>query len=83
MAALIKSVVYLGLAGGVGYVLMKFATPNEDKKRMISQSSAKETSQEVLTKKVLILEKIREAANSDTPIYLKKDETKPRKREIN
>ncbi|CAO1398458.1 unnamed protein product [Diamesa serratosioi] len=83
MAALIKSVVYLGLAGGTGWLLMQFATPNEDKKRLISQSLAKETSQEVLTKKALILEKIREAANSDTPIYLKKEETKPRKRDIN
>lgn len=83
MAALIKSVVYLGGAGVIGYVLMRFVTPNDEKRTLITQSQAKETSQEVLTKKALILEKLKEAANSDTPIYLKKDETKPRKREIN
>lgn len=83
MAALIKSVVYLGGAGVIGYVLMRFVTPNDEKRTLITQSSAKETSQEVLNKKALILEKLKEAANSDTPIYLKKEETKPRKREIN
>lgn len=82
-AAYIKSVIYLGVAGGVGYVLMRLTTPNEDKRRLIAESAAKQTNSEILSKKEKFLKKLQEA-QSDTPIYLKKtEETKPSKREIN
>lgn len=87
-AAVIKSVVYLGFFGSLGYVLMKLAEPSEEKKRAIARTGFSDpSSNETKTQKALFLEKLKEAT-TDTPIYLKKPEgtqqpPQPSKREIN
>lgn len=71
-AAAIKSCVYLGIFGTLGYVLMKFSEPSEEKKRKIAQTGYSDpSSNEKKTQKALFLEKIKQAT-TDTPIYLKK-----------
>lgn len=86
-AAILKSALYLGAFGFVGYVLMIAAEPSEETKRKIAQTGYKDPlSNEVKTQKALFLEKLKEAT-TDTPIYLKKKEDlqpkQPTKREIN
>lgn len=91
----IKSCVYLGIFGSLGYVLMKISEPSEEKKQAIAKTGYKDPStNEAKTKKALFLEKIKEAT-TDTPIYLKKSPSarpapteqeapkQPTKREIN
>lgn len=90
MAAAFKSVVYLGVFGGLGYVLMSVVEPSEDKKKKIKESGYKDpSSNEQKTQKALFLEKLKEASTA-TPIYLKKSQPAttaapeaPKKREIN
>lgn len=92
---IIKSCVYLGLLGTVGFVLMKISEPSEEKKRAIAKTGYSDpSSNELKSQKVLFLEKLKEAT-IDTPIYLKKSSSaaatpadkeapkQPSKREIN
>lgn len=88
-AAYVKSVIYLGVFGSLGYVLMKFAEPSEEKKKKISGTGYSDpSSNERKSQKALFLEKLKEAT-TDTPIYLKKEQKAeeppkpPAKREIN
>lgn len=90
-AAIIKSCLYLGAFGTLGYVLMIFAEPSEEKKRAIRNTGFKDPqTDEVKTQKALFLEKLKEATTSE-PIYLKKSNQnseqeapkQPSKREIN
>lgn len=91
-AAVIKSCVYLGVFGSLGYVLMRMSEPSEEKRKQIKNSGFKDlSSEEIKTQKALFLQKLKEAS-SDTPIYLKKpgsaskpeeDPKQPTKREIN
>lgn len=86
MARIIKSCLYLGAFGFVGYALTIFADPSEETKRKIAGTGYRDPqSNEVKTQKALFLEKIKEAT-TDTPIYLKRKEEAPKqptKREIN
>lgn len=92
MEAILKSCMYLGIFGTVGYVLLKATEPSEEKKRIISQSGNRDPSfDEAKRKKALFLDKLKEAS-TDTPIYLKKVPSsttnqeapqQPTKREIN
>lgn len=69
---IIKSCVYLGLFGTLGYVLMKISEPSEEKKRAIAKTGYKDpSSNESKLQKALFLEKLKEAT-TNTPIYLKK-----------
>jgi hypothetical protein len=94
-AVAFKSVVYLSVFGGLGYVLMKVAEPSEEKKKAIRGTGYSDpSSDEVKTKKALFLEKLKDAT-TDTPIYLQKPKSanqptaapkapeQPTKREIN
>lgn len=93
-AAIIKSCLYLGAFGTLGYVLMKVTEPSEEKKQAIRNTGFKDPqSNEVKTQKALFLEKLKEASTG-TPIYLKKsnqnseqepkqEAKQPSKREIN
>lgn len=89
-AAVVKSCVYLGAFGFVGYVLMKVTEPSDEKKKLISSTGYRDpSSDESKTQKALFLKKLQEAT-TDTPIYLKKPvknqpeaPQQPTKREIN
>lgn len=93
-AVAFKSILYLGVFGTFGYVLMSLAEPSEEKKRQIRETGYNDpSSNEIKTKKALFLEKLKEAS-TDTPIYLKKSQSTvappaatasetPKKREIN
>ena len=88
-APYIKSVVYLGVFGSLGYVLMSLVEPSEEKKKQIRETGYADPSvNEARSKKAQFLEKLKEAT-TDTPIYLKKKEPaaetprQPSKREIN
>lgn len=89
-AAVLKSCVYLGAFGFVGYVLMKVTEPSEEKKKAINQTGYRDpAANEARTQKELFLKKLQEAT-TDTPIYLKKPvknqpeaPQQPTKREIN
>lgn len=85
MASLyIKSLAYIGIFGGIGYLLMKFTEPSEEKRRAILGSKSVETESEVRNRTELFLKKLKEPSSSDTPIILQnKSEAKPGKREIN
>lgn len=90
MAAAVKSCLYLGAFGFVGYVLMKVTEPSEEKKKAIARTGYKDpAADEAKTQKALFLKKLQEAT-TDTPIYLKKPvknqpeaPQQPTKREIN
>jgi len=72
MAVYIKSVLYLGAFGTLGYVCMILTEPSKEKKQIIAQTGYLDpSSNEAKTKKALFLEKLKEAT-TDTPIYLKK-----------
>lgn len=76
-AVAIKSCVYLGIFGTLGYFLMKISEPSEEKKKAIANTGYSDpTSNETKTKKTLFLERIKEAT-TDTPIYLKKKSLAP------
>jgi hypothetical protein len=88
-AVYFKSVVYLGVFGSIGYVLMQVAEPSEEKKKKIRETGFYDpSSNERKSQKALFLEKLKEAT-TDTPIYLKKSQEAteapkpPAKREIN
>lgn len=93
-AAVVKSCVYLGVFGSLGYVLMRISEPSEEKRKQIAKTGYKDpSSDESLTKKEQFLKKLQEAS-TDTPIYLKKPGSvtskqsedapkQPTKREIN
>lgn len=89
-AAAFKSVVYLGVFGSIGYVLMSVVEPSEEKRKKIKETGYKDpTSNEQKTQKALFLEKLKEASTAP-PIYLKKSQPTtpaapepPKKRELN
>lgn len=89
-APFVKSGVYLGVFGFIGYTLMKISEPSEEKKKAIASTGYKDpSSNEAKTQKALFLKKLQEAT-TDTPIYLKKpvkgqpeQPQQPTKREIN
>lgn len=74
MNAILKSAVYLTVFGGLGYVLLEVSKPNKAKldelKRKHQRSSAEVA--EAHSKKALFMQKLKEASESDAPIYLKK-----------
>lgn len=89
-APLVKSGVYLGVFGFIGYVLMKISEPSEEKKKAIARTGYRDpAADDAKTQKALFLKKLQEAT-TDTPIYLKKPVNEqpgapqqPTKREIN
>ncbi|CRL01274.1 CLUMA_CG014311, isoform A [Clunio marinus] len=84
---------YFGAFGSLGYILLKLTEPSEEKKKQIAQTGYSDPSSgESQKKKALFLEKLKQASVTETPIYLKKKESKtsdqeapkqPTKREIN
>ena len=80
-----KSIVYIGIFGGLGYVLMKLSEPSEEKKKAISGYHPDLT--EAKAKKALFLQKLKESSEATSnPTYLKKaaqEPQQPSKREIN
>lgn len=86
----VKSGVYLGVFGFIGYVLMKISEPSEEKKKAIAKTGYRDPAvDEAKTQKALFLKKLQDAT-TDTPIYLKKPTKEqpeapqqPTKREIN
>lgn len=71
MNVYIKSVVYLAVFGGAGYVLSEITKPSKEKlellKRQHHGGSVEDTN-----KKALFMKKLKEASESSEPIYLKK-----------
>lgn len=71
MNVYIKSVIYLAVFSGAGYVLSEITTPSKEKlellKRQHEGGSVEDTS-----KKALFMKKLKEASESSEPIYLKK-----------
>ena len=79
-APYIKSFLYLGAFGSVGYTLMIFTEPTAEKKLIIAHTGYKDpSSNEVKTQKALFLKKIQEAT-TDTPIYLRKSSLAQKKK---
>ncbi|XP_055539150.1 uncharacterized protein LOC129726462 [Wyeomyia smithii] len=76
MNAIVKSAVYLTAIGGIGYVLLEVTKPSkarlDELKRQHQRGSAEAA--EAQSKKALFMQKIKEAAESKEPIYLKKKE---------
>lgn len=87
---ILRSFVYLSACGGIGYALMLLVAPSDEKKRAIAASGG---NSDLKSKKALFMQKLKEA-QTDTPIYLKrqpiehnkteeKEDIKSSKREIN
>lgn len=75
MAVYIKSFLYLGVFGTLGYALMVITEPTKERKQIIAQTGYSDpSSDEVKAKKALFLQRLKEAT-TDTPIYLKKSPT--------
>lgn len=71
MNVYIKSVIYLAVFSGAGYVLSEITKPSKEKlellKRQHEGGSVEDTS-----KKALFMKKLKEASESSDPVYLKK-----------
>lgn len=71
MNVYIKSVVYLAVFSGAGYVLSEITKPNKEKLELLKRQHEGE-SVEDSSKKALFMRKLKEASESSVPIYLKK-----------
>ncbi|XP_055636991.1 uncharacterized protein LOC129775856 [Toxorhynchites rutilus septentrionalis] len=71
MNVYIKSVIYLTVFGGVGYVLSEVTKPSKEKIDKIRQSQSYAESDDK-SRKALFMKKLKEAGESSEPIYLKK-----------
>ena len=68
----VKSLFWLLSIGGIGYGLMILTEPSEEKLAKIRSTTAGVHLSEDEKKKVLFLKKLKEAATTKEPIYLKK-----------
>ncbi len=73
MAIYFKSAIYLAVFGTAGYILMKVTEPNEEKLKKIQAYEGYGTDGQ--KKKAQFIERIKEATR-DTPIYMKKKDSK-------
>lgn len=71
MNVYIKSVVYLAVFGGAGYVLSEITKPSKEKLELLKRQN-QTGSVEDKSKKALFMKKLKEASESSEPIYLKK-----------
>lgn len=71
MNVYIKSVVYLAVFGGAGYVLSEITKPSKEKLELLKQQQ-QGGAVEDNSKKALFMKKLKEASESSEPIYLKK-----------
>lgn len=71
MNVYIKSVVYLAVFGGAGYVLSEITKPSKEKLELLKRQQHDGTVEDN-SKKALFMKKLKEASESSEPIYLKK-----------
>lgn len=74
MNVYIKSVVYLAVFGGAGYVLSEVTKPSKEKIDLLKRQhqAGKAAAIEDTSKKALFMKKLKEASESSEPIYLKR-----------
>lgn len=66
----IKSVVYLTVFGGIGYVLLEVTKPSKEKVAELKRQ--RDSTEDSKNRKALFMKKLQEASESKEPIYLKK-----------
>lgn len=74
MNVCIKSILYLAVFGGAGYVLSEVTKPSKEKIELLKRQHRADNTvpNEEKNKKALFMQKLKEASESSEPIYLKK-----------
>lgn len=69
-----KSILYLAVFGGAGYVLSEVTKPSKEKIELLKRHHRADNNlgNEEKTKKALLMQKLKEASENPEPIYLKK-----------
>lgn len=70
----IKSLIWLVSLGGTGYALLLLTEPSAEKLDKIKSSSSNTHISEDERKKLLFMQRLKEATTDKTPIYMQKKE---------
>lgn len=74
MNVYIKSILYLAVFSGAGYVLSEVTTPSKEKIDLLKRQhrEGNTLAVEERNKKALLMQKLKEASENSEPVYLKK-----------